>query len=59
MGAHGLALAMAMFVSFWRQTTVLAQLAGFIVTGLTIGMAPYSAELTRGALGFLLQRPSE
>ena len=57
--AHGLPLAIAMFVSLWRQTTALAQLAGFIVTGFTIGMAPCSAELTRGALGFLLQRDSK
>jgi hypothetical protein len=53
MSTHGLALVIAVFVSLWRQTTVMAQLAGFIVTGYTIGMTQCSAELTRGALGFL------
>ena len=35
----------------WRHAAVVAQIAGYVVTGLTVGMAPYSAELTRWAFG--------
>ena len=47
---------LAIVAILWRQTTLLAQMAGFIVTGLSTGMASYSAELTRWALATLLHR---
>jgi len=50
------AIGLATVVSLARQTALLAQLAGFIVTGLSIGMAPCSAELARWSLAMLLHR---
>ena len=58
MSAHSSALAAAidpaMVIAMARQTALVAQLAGYIVTGLSIGMAPCSAELARWTLQWLL-----
>ena len=39
----------------WRNAALVAQIAGYVATGLSIGMAPYSVELTRWALGVFVR----
>jgi hypothetical protein len=60
MSAHSstslLAVHPAVAIALIRQTTLVAQLAGFIVTGMSIGMAPCSAEIARWTVQMLLSR---
>jgi hypothetical protein len=44
----------------WRHAAVVAQVGGYVFTGLCVGMAPYSVELTRWAVGvFQFQRTEQ